>query len=117
MPSVSTEVRNSAIGSACTTPGADATLAASASGNTFVLVNGPETPTGTTQASTPKASTTRVISFWKLALTPLMRSVSAKTRPAAATPIMNRRSRHWRSRKLTNSTEAETTHTFAHLCE
>ncbi len=93
--------------SAARTPGVAAIFEASVAGNTRALVNGPDTSEGTTQASAWKTATLWRISSPKLAPTPLINNVIANTNPAASTPMMKRRRRHCRSRKLTNSTASE----------
>src|SRR5687767_12369222 len=65
-------------------------------------VNGPVTPSATTHASASYRLTVRTPSWRKLCKVPLMMRLSAKASPAATTAMMNRRRRHWRSRRVKN---------------
>ena len=105
--------RNRTTGSARTTPGAAATSSARPAGITDAVVNGPELPAATTQASVPNRRTMRWFSLVRLELAPESRSVMAKTSAVAATAIVNRRRRHWRSRTLTRHTSDDCLHLHA----
>ena len=80
-------------GSACSTPGADATSSTASTGRVPNDVKGPWTRRGATQASAPTLSTVFATSTRKLFAMPVRSSAIANTTPAPTTAMRNCRKR------------------------